>query len=260
MAEPAAANGNSSAKTNQSAAASPSRKAQDLANTKELDQKIGEETDALRQQIEEKNKEIEKKSQDLRKLVAQNKELQAKLTMITNPATLFKLIIDQGGGSFTAYLFGEVDGDPQSTLQLEKYKSKKLTDLTDATLNEQTEAALGVPMHAKDMTLNDYSFAPADQYALITKWFAAFYNNLVEKIRQTYGELAVRTIRQTGKIRAVLMKPENGDKRKTWYDAFNEALGPAWDYALLTNEEEARIEAEAFYFFNAKYFSDLGLG
>lgn len=242
-------------------AESPSRQAQSLAESQELDRKISEETDDLRAQIDAKNKEIASKTKHLNKLVQENQSLQAKLDLVTNPATVYKLIIDQGGGSFSAYLFGEVEGDPKSSLQLEKYKSVKLNALTDAQLNEETAAALGTTMHAEDGTLNDYSFAAPEHYAVITKWFAAFYKNLVEKIRESYGELALRTIRQTGKIRAVLMAPGNEDKRKVWYDAFNANLGPeAWDYALLSNEDEARIEGQAFYFFNTKYFTELNIG
>eukprot|EP00750_Incisomonas_marina_P012999 INCI17199.1.p1 GENE.INCI17199.1~~INCI17199.1.p1 ORF type:complete len:418 (-),score=83.69 INCI17199.1:1342-2595(-) len=240
------------------AAASPSRAAERLAESQDLDQRISLETDSLREKIELKNQEIASKTEDLNKLVAENSDLQLKLDLITNPATRYSLIIDQGGGSFSAYLFAEARGDTPKTLQLEKYKSVKLNELTDPELNEATTAALGgTPMHAPDGTLNDYSFVDPKHYGLITQWFAAFYNNLAEKIRQNYGELTHRAIRQTGKIRAVLMRPENDAKKKIWYDGFHAALGPDWEYKLLSNEEEAHLEGEAFYYFNSKFFEKL---
>jgi len=239
------------------AAASPSRAAQNLAESQDLDARISEETDALREKIALKNKEIESKTNDLNKLVSENRDLQHKLDLITNPATKYSLIVDQGGGSFSAYLFAEVEGDGQRTVQMEKYKSVKLNELTDAALNASTKEALGIDMHAPDGTLNDYSFADPKHYEVITQWFAAFYKNLEAKVRESYGELANRTVRQTGKIRAVLMRPENSANRKVWYDSFNAALGPEWNYKLLTNEDEARIEGEAFYYFNSEFFSTL---
>lgn len=240
----------------QQAGVPSSRPAQNLAESKDLDQRIGDETDALREQIDIKNHEIAKKTKDLSQLVTENQELQQKLELVTNPATRYSLILDQGGGSFSAYLFA-TPGEGTKTIQLHKYKSVKLNELTDPALNAETSSALGVDMHSPDGSLNDFSFASPEHYPVITKWFAAFWKNLETTIRQSYGELSQRSVRMTGKIRAVLLAEGNEDRCKVWYDNMNAALGPDWDYKLLTNTEETSLEGEAFYFFNETYFEGL---
>jgi hypothetical protein len=239
-------------------ASSPSRAAAHLADSQDLDARIGEEMDALRDKIEVKNREIESKTKDLNRLVTENRELQLKLDLITNPATQYSLIVDQGGGSFTAYLFAKSPEPDGKSCQLEKYKSVQLNDLADPELSSAIAEVLGgTNVHAADGTINDYSHVDPKHFALITRWFAAFYKNLEAKISQSYGELSHRSARQTGKIRARLMSPGAGAEHQVWCDAFHAALGPDWDYKLLTNADEARIEGEAFYHFNEKYLGDL---
>ena len=76
------------------AAASPSRTAQNLTDSQNLDARISRETDSLREKIDVKNQEIATKTKVLNKLVDENKDLQKKLDIITDPSTTYSLIID----------------------------------------------------------------------------------------------------------------------------------------------------------------------
>ena len=61
-------------------------------------------------------------------------------------------------------------------------------------------------------------------------------------------------VRQTGKLRGVLLEPGQKANLKAWNNAMYAALSAAgcskWDYSLMTNQSEAALEGGSFYDLN----------
>lgn len=183
--------------------------------------------------------------------------LQSKSSLFTtNTKGDLKLLIDQGGASFTAYLFGP-DG-----VQLGILKSSKDQSVIDAKLVAQlNDATSGFQLYnPEDRTFNDFSTMNAKHYALLCSTLAAAYCASASKLLNATREKRDSTgtnsffngiiVRQTGKIRSVLLDPRNIQKRHQYEIAMTGALGPNVEYSLLSNNNEAELEAGAFFSMN----------
>jgi len=177
-------------------------------------------------------------------------------------------VVDQGGGSFTAFLFGP------GAKQLQKFKSYEHADLVDHAVLSKLHAQTGVTLLAKDGTFNDYSAVRPRFFPLVTEALAAFYRAalghmcVAQSIR--VADVTTFKVRQTGKIRARLcQKTADAVAARTgWEKSFRASLKHwhavgSWDYALLDNAHEAEMEAGSFFSLSASaknYMVGLGVG
>lgn len=163
-------------------------------------------------------------------------------------------MIDQGGGSFTAYLY-EYDNETDQLSEKGQFKSKTIeVDTYNSFGDEETISKL---INAKDGTFKDYSSWSQDLQDKVTEILGRAYQHAYDKLNQT-GSAQTGSARvlclvaQTGKIREKLMQAGQEEKRAHWTTKMENALktnfkaiGPQ-KYELLTNEREAQLEATAF--------------
>ena len=173
---------------------------------------------------------VPKQTADLR----EEEELQQRILI----AQLTPLdIVDQGGGSFTVYIF-------RKGKMVKKLKSKDIAKIMrQAKVHQDVFNATGIHMLAEDNTIADFSHVDSTHYPLIAQWFVTYW------LRAGCFIKPDPIIRQTGKIRAKLHEKGNEQLLEKWNEAMEAALTgfPNADYALLSNEEEARLEGECFF-------------
>lgn len=176
------------------------------------------------------------------------------LNKVSAPLTF---VIDQGGGSFSAYLFSGTTTIQR--LKSSKYKDKDGKYLTeDGVLDKLKNKCQFDLVNGSDGTFNDYSGEDVEFYPHICE-------ALVTAYKKTFAEACMllkippqsvtrKFVRQTGKIRAKLHEPRHHVMLKKWNFAFKGALKAAgcedWDYQLLSNDNEAYLEAGAFFEMN----------
>lgn len=166
-------------------------------------------------------------------------------------------VIDQGGGSFSAYLFSGTTTIKR--LKSSKYKDKDGKYLTEDGVLNTLKSKCGFDLvNGSDGTFNDYSGEDVLFYPHICEALVAAYKKTFAEACQLLKippqSVTRKFIRQTGKIRAKLHEPKNNVMLKKWNFAFNNALKAAgcedWDYQLLSNDNEAYLEAGAFFEMN----------
>merc|ERR1712224_928864 len=152
------------------------------------------------------------------------------LKSVAEPLTF---IVDQGGGSFRAYIFSGLN-------QVIRIKSTQAWEiLMDKSTLAAYEENLGSELINKtDGTFNDYSTASSEHYKYVCDCLATSYENaFVELCKQTNiapeSISTKRIVRQTGKIRTVLhaQKQEgNSTNFDKWNSEFIKRLGAGYDY------------------------------
>lgn len=204
------------------------------------------------------NNKSAKKSSDTRN---QMREVIKNLKSVAEPLTF---IVDQGGGSFRAYIFSGLK-------QIIRIKSvNKWEILMDKDkLAAYRENIGGDLVNADDGTFNDYSTASPDHYHYIVDCLGTSYERAFQELCKTInvapGSISIKLIRQTGKIRTVLhSQKDNGDTKSfdRWNSEFYKRLAE-YDYELLSNQDEAMLESSAFYELNDNVnvsFIGVGMG
>ena len=163
-------------------------------------------------------------------------------------------MIDQGGGSFTAYLY-EYDNETDQLSEKGQFKSKNIKVKTYKSWfdDEGTKNTITNLIDDKG-TYNDYSSWSPDLQDKVIKILGRAYKHAYEQTLNPETESArvLCVVAQTGKIREKLMQASQEKKRDDWTTKMGnalktnfEAIGPQ-KYELLTNEREAQLEATAF--------------
>lgn len=155
---------------------------------------------------------------------------------------------DQGGGSFTSFMFSS------PTKQEAKAKSKDMLKGKESTV-KWVNSAKG--------TFDDYSKDDASTFPAITSALAGFYNDAVGVMtgKASGCKVAKVVIRQTGKIREALLTGARKADRNAWDDAMVASLKKSFpatpvDYQLLPNAEEADMEGKDFFEVKFEEFSE----
>lgn len=157
-------------------------------------------------------------------------------------------MVDQGGGSFTAYLFAP------GAKELGKIKSSKDPSLIDKTLLAKFKTATSIDLYNnEDGTFNDFAEIDPKHYPLLAEILSAAYEAALRSLQAKLGDsrhIKSKICRQTGKIRARLMQQENKAHKQEYERTLQQALGAEWDYRLLANKDEAEQECGAFFTLN----------
>lgn len=164
-------------------------------------------------------------------------------------ASKYIIFVDQGGGSFAMYLFEKT----KDSLKLkQKTKLKEIIDkIQTSEMVSKLKKSTGIEIwNEKKKALNDFSGCPASSFPELISYFAKLYKNAEKVITDSHGIPDSRIIRQTGKIRERLMKEASKVDREAWNAAMKESLGKDWDYQLLANSTEAKLEGRAFFLMN----------
>lgn len=189
------------------------------------------------------SKSDENSREDLRKVIKN-------LKSVAEPVTF---IVDQGGGSFRAYIFSGL----KQVIRVKSVNAwERLMDKSKlATYTENIGSNL---INEDDGTFNDYSTAKPEHYKYICDCLATAYENafieLCELTKIAPASVSSkRIVRQTGKIRTVLhTQKDQGDAANfhKWNTEFTSRLGKQYDYKLLSNQDEAMLESSAFFELN----------
>lgn len=192
-------------------------------------------------------------------------EMREQIKNLRSVAEPLTFIVDQGGGSFRAYLFSGLK-------QIIRIKSvnaweKLFSKANLAAFKENVDIDL---INTSDGTFNDYSTTSPSHYKHICDSLATSYElSFIELCKTTKivpESVSTKIVRQTGKIRTVLhTQKEQGNTTNfdAWNSEFTKRLGPAYDYKLLSNEDEAMLESSAFFELNDdvdESFIGVGMG
>jgi len=162
-------------------------------------------------------------------------------------------IVDQGGGSFRAYIFSGL----KQVIRIKSVNAWE-TLMDKSTLARYGENIGSDLINKADGTFNDYSTISADKYQYVFDCLATSYENAFLELCKT-TKIAPesisnkRIVRQTGKIRTVLHSQKekgNTDNFDKWNSEFEKRLGAGYDYKLLSNQDEAMLESSAFFELN----------
>ena len=166
-------------------------------------------------------------------------------------------IVDQGGGSFTSYLYEQDSNGDLKLLGEVKSKSKSglNVDLFDVELLKEFQGKTSMKLfNEEDGTFTDFSGIAKEHYQILSDilsraWKKSLLCLLEEcKMMDKNPEIICRYVRQTGKIRAYLFKEENSAKKDLYESVMTATLGPFYDFMLLSNADEQRLESESFFY------------
>lgn len=159
------------------------------------------------------------------------------------------IVIDQGGGSFTAYI--NING--KSTTVKSKQMFLELMQ-NPATHQKYYDFLMSKGLDkyiTSNGTFNDFSSADPSEYPNICRMLTDAYEIVANEANPGTNGFDQKIVRQTGKIRAKLHNPENKKLEALWNTAMNKSFtSVGWNYQLLTNEKEAELEAHAIFKLN----------
>jgi len=206
--------------------------------------------------MEKKKKELRAKIEALK---LQLEKVQKSIAEDRSSSNKLTYMVDQGGGSFTAYIFAP------GAHELAKIKSSKHPELLDAELMAAFKSETGIHLYNKaDGTFNDFSCIDPEHYRSLTQILAQAYKAAMQTLAKGLGdkrEIKAKIVRQTGKIRAKLMTQECEKEKLEYERCMQDALGNSWDFSLLGNKREAEQECGAFFTLNPHTGpSHIGLG
>lgn len=170
-------------------------------------------------------------------------------------------LVDQGGASFTATLYDS------TSKPIGVIKSKKDKTLFDPVKLRDFHTRAGFAfMNQSDGTFNDFSTVHPSTYSVICAILSEAYkkslDTLLHATATPAGTSITSLVRQTGKLRKRLHDPANVKEKALYEQAMKQALGPSFDFELLSSKDEALFEANAFFTMNGDTVnaSVIGLG
>merc|ERR1719201_123922 len=187
--------------------------------------------------------------------------MEAKKSTKSKPKIQGILLVDQGGGSFKMIFMGRRHGDVR---KFHKLRSKDNIDLVHPELLQCYKDCAGQEMlDMKTGLFTDCSAMSTNCYKAYCDVIAQYYVAVRDKLMtQLHNEKTSHTfhatklvVRQTGKIRRVLLKDNRAADKFMWNECMTSALGASFpdmpvDYALMTNSMESNLEGKAFFKFS----------
>lgn len=189
-----------------------------------------------------------------------------------------QMIVDQGGGSSSSTLrvtkFSSADAFSETpdtssadanTPVTRAFKTKTTLPAFKQWIQDLLKAhpEFSEFMDPRDGTMRDISAVPSEKYKDLAGFLVTLYAKAERELRKMAADAGVpldslegvrfdRCVRQTGKIRALLLKTSKQEDHRFWCQCVQDACKALWtedpvDYALLTGQDEADLETKSFF-------------